>query len=357
MSTVGEGATSQAVSDVDLTARIGDELVLPNPMMTASGCAAAGMELAPFLPLDRIGAVVTKSIMANPRSGRATPRMAETPSGMLNSIGLQGPGIDQFLASDLPALRATGARAVVSIAGSSVEEFQQVAERVGETYAAGEGPVALEVNVSCPNVANRSLVFSCDPAAVSQVVAAVKAVTPSGLPVWVKLSPDVTDIVSIAFSAVDAGADGLTLINTLLGMVIDPASLRPALAGVTGGLSGPAIRAVAIRCLYQVHAVMPEVPLIGVGGVASGADALAMLAAGASAVQVGTTTFHDPGAIWRIAGEVADELEARGLTSVEAAVGLAHRAPEQVLPDERAALAGDPAMHARPDAQLEEDYP
>ena len=304
---------------VDLSSDLAG-LRLPNPVMTASGCAAAGRELDTFFDVAELGAIVTKSIMRDPRSGRPTPRMAETPSGMLNSIGLQGPGIDSFLAKDLPWLVARGARPVVSIAGGTTEEFVELARRV----ATSPGVSALEVNISCPNVENRGLVFACDPVSASGVVAAVRAVAPAGLPLFAKLTPDVTDLVSVAASVVDAGADGLVLINTLLGLRIDPDTLRPLLGGVTGGLSGPAIRPVAVRCVWQVHRAMPEVPLIGVGGIRTGADALEFLAAGASAVQVGTVTFNDPSAPMRVAHELADELARRGYAGPLDVVGIAH---------------------------------
>ena len=230
---------------VDMTTRLAG-VELPNPVMTASGCAAAGRELDQFFPVDELGAVVTKSIMLAPRAGRATPRMAETPSGMLNSIGLQGQGIDQLCASDLRWLRDRGARAVVSIAGGSVEEYAKIAGRLGDeisrsgTGGAKDGAIALvEVNISCPNVEDRGQVFACDPVAAGAVVEAVRAELPGRVPVFAKLSPDVTDVVSIGRACVAAGADGLSAINTLLGMVIDVDSMRPALAGLTGGLSGP----------------------------------------------------------------------------------------------------------------------
>jgi dihydroorotate dehydrogenase (NAD+) catalytic subunit len=304
---------------VDLTARLGD-LELPNAVLTASGCAAAGRELGQFFDVAELGAVVTKSIMLEPRSGRATPRMAETPSGMLNSIGLQGPGIDAFLEHDLPWLHEHGARAVVSIAGSSVEEYAELAGRL----RGAPGLVGLEVNISCPNVENRGLVFACDPGAAAEVVAAVRRNTAPAVPVLAKLSPDVTDIVAIARSCVAAGADGLSMINTLLGMVIDLDTMRPVLAGVTGGLSGRAVKPVAVRCIWQVHAALPEVPILGMGGVASGLDALELVLAGASAVSVGTAIFHDPSAPVRVLAELADALAARGFASLRDAVGHAH---------------------------------
>jgi len=294
---------------------------LPTPVMTASGCAAAGRELAPFLDVAAIGAVVTKSVRLDPRSGRATPRMVETPSGMLNSIGLQGPGIDAFLATDLPWLVSHGARAVVSIAGGSLGEYAELGRRVGSS----PGVAAVEVNISCPNVENRGLVFACDPFQAARAVSAARRGIPRDVPVLAKLSPDVTDLVSIADSVMEAGATGLTLINTTLGLAIDHDTMRPVLAGTTGGLSGPAIRPLAVRCVWQVHQAMPDVPIVGVGGVRTGRDAFEFLLAGATAVQVGTVVFHDPSAPHRVANELQVALAARGLRSPAEAVGLAHQ--------------------------------
>jgi len=294
----------------------------PNPIFTASGCAANGKELSAFFPLTDIGAVVTKSVMTNPRSGRATPRMAETPSGMLNAIGLQGPGIDTFLREDLPWLVEHGARTVVSIAGESVDEFAALSRKVRNS----PGVSALEVNISCPNVENRGLVFACDRASAREVIEGVKRSVGNSLPIIAKLSPDVTDIVAIAQEVVDAGADGLAMINTLLGMVINTETMRPQLANKTGGLSGPAIRPVAVRAIYQVHAALPNIPIVGMGGVLTGNDAFELVLAGASAISVGTATFNDPSAPVRIKSELAELLVARGFTRFSDAVGFAHRA-------------------------------
>lgn len=311
----------------DMTTRLGP-VTLPNPLMTASGCAANGPELSRFFDVTELGAYVTKSVMRDPRSGRGTPRMAETPSGMLNSIGLQGPGIEAFCTVDLPWLARAGARVVVSVAGGSPQEYAEVVGRLvaAPAFAA---VVAVEVNISCPNVANRGLVFACDAPSAASVLQAVRPLVPAGVPVFAKLSPDVTDIVEIAARCVAAGADGLTMINTLLGMTIDTAAMRPHLAGVTGGLSGPAIRPVAVRAIWQVTAAMragflPRVPIIGVGGVATGADALELVAAGASAVQVGTATFHDPRSPVRVLAELEALLDERGHRSLAEVVALAH---------------------------------
>ena len=325
-----QGQVAEAVLPpaVDLSTTLAG-VHFPNPIFTASGCAAAGRELNAFFDVSDLGAIVTKSVMRDPRLGRATPRMAETPSGMLNSIGLQGPGIKAFLEHDLPWLVEHEARAVVSIAGGSVGEYAELARELSQA----PGIALVEVNISCPNVADRGQVFACSATAAADVIGVVceELSGHEQPPVFAKLSPDVTDIVEIARSVVAAGADGLSLINTLLGMVIDPHTLRPALAGITGGLSGPAIRPVALRCVYQVHAALPEIPILGMGGVRSGEDALAFLAAGASAVSVGTAVFGDPGAPMRIVEELADELQARGLNAVSEVIAAAHRPAETPL--------------------------
>src|SRR4051812_44746379 len=307
-------------TDVDMSVELAG-VPFPNPVFTASGCAAAGRELHQFFDVADLGGVVTKSVMLEPRTGRPTPRMAETPSGMLNSIGLQGPGIETFIARDLPWLDEQDARAVVSIAGSSVEEYATLARRL----RGARGLALLEVNISCPNVEDRGQVFACNPVAAADVIRAVKRET--RIPIFAKLSPDVTDLVAIARAVVEAGADGLSMINTLLGMVIDTETLRPVLAGLTGGLSGPAIRPVAGRAIWQGHAALPKGPVLGVGGIRSGLDALQFLAAGASAVSVGTAVFGDPGAPLRVLDELREALAARGFSSVRDVVGLAHRPP------------------------------
>ena len=308
---------------IDLSTTLGNAW-FPSPLFTASGCASSGKELAQFIDLREIGAVVTKSVMSKARHGRATPRMAETPSGMINSIGLQGPGIDEFLAHDLPWLVSQKTRVIVSIAGETVEEYSTLARKV----RSAPGISALEVNISCPNVENRGLVFACDPDASRRVIDGVRKTLGGELPIIAKLSPDVTDLVSIAKGVVDAGADALALINTVLSMVINLDTMRPHLGGKTGGLSGPAIRPIAVRAIYQVYEALPAVPILGMGGVSSGRDALELIFAGAKGVSVGTASFGDPAAIITIQNELKELLKARGFTSVAQAVGYAHRPME-----------------------------
>lgn len=246
--------------------------------------------------------------------------MAETPSGMLNSIGLQGPGIDQFLEDDIPWLLQNNARVVVSISGETVEEYASLARRLRVI----PGLSGIEVNISCPNVENRGLVFACDPDASRAVVESVRRNIGGELPIIVKLSPDVTDIVAIAKQVVSAGADGLALINTLLGMAIDIDAIRPKLAGKTGGLSGPAIRPVAVRAVYQVHAALPTTPILGMGGITNGRDALEFIFAGASAISIGTANFGNPTAPIKVKAELEQLLKERGFSSISEAVGKAH---------------------------------
>ena len=297
----------------------------PTPIFTASGCASSGKELSQFFALKDVGAIVTKSVMTKPRHGRPTPRMAETPSGMLNSIGLQGPGIDAFLANDLPWLLEQKARVVVSIAGETIEEYSTLARKI----RSASGISALEVNISCPNVENRGLVFACDPDASRRVIDGVRKTIGGELPIIAKLSPDVTNLPEIAKGVVDAGADALALINTVLGMAINLETMKPHLGGKTGGLSGPAIKPIAVRAIYQVHAALPHVPILGMGGVSSGRDALELILAGASAISVGTASFGNPTALITIQNELRELLAARGFATMQQAVGYAHREETQ----------------------------
>jgi dihydroorotate dehydrogenase (NAD+) catalytic subunit len=305
---------------VDMSTTLGNAW-FPTPIFTASGCASSGRELSQFFALKDVGAIVTKSVMAKPRHGRPTPRMAETPSGMLNSIGLQGPGIDAFLAHDLPWLTEQKARVIVSIAGETIEEYSTLARKL----RSAAGISAVEVNISCPNVENRGLVFACDPDASRRVIDGVRKTIGGELPIIAKLSPDVTNLAEIAKGVVDAGADALALINTVLGMVINLDTMKPHLGGKTGGLSGPAIRPIAVRAIFQVHASLPHIPILGMGGVATGRDALELILAGASGISVGTASFGNPTALISIQNELRELLAARGFATVQQAIGYAHR--------------------------------
>jgi dihydroorotate dehydrogenase (NAD+) catalytic subunit len=282
---------------------------LPNPVMAASGTFGSGQEMGTVMDVRRIGGIVTKSVTVRPVRGLPPPRMAETASGMLNAIGLQNPGIEEFLRKDGPFLSQVGVPVFVSIAGKTVEEYAEVAARLREIPQVA----AIEANISCPNVERRNLVFACDPDAAGQVINRITQVT--ALPVFAKLTPDVTDIITVARECVRAGATGLSLINTLLGMAIDVDTFRPRLGAVTGGLSGPAIRPVAVRAVYQVSRALPEVPIIGMGGIRTARDAVEFLLAGAWAVQVGTANFYNPHAALEIAAGIGDFLAARGLRS------------------------------------------
>ncbi|MFY8212119.1 MAG: dihydroorotate dehydrogenase [Candidatus Nanopelagicus sp.] len=308
------------MTTLDYSTKIGSKR-FSNPIFTASGCASSGQELSQFFPLTDLGAIVTKSIMTKPRTGRNTPRMAETPSGMLNSIGLQGPGIDAFLENDIPWLVDQKVKVIVSIAGETVEEYGVLSRRL----RAVSGISAVEVNISCPNVENRGQVFACHPDTSVAVIEAVRRNIGGELPIVAKLSPDVTDIVEIAKSVINAGVDGLALINTLLGMVIDVNTMKPKLAGKTGGLSGPAIRPVAVRAIYQVHQAFPNIPIVGMGGVSTERDALELILAGASAVSIGTASFGNPNAAMLVKNQLSDLLIERGFKDFRDAIGFAHR--------------------------------
>jgi dihydroorotate dehydrogenase (NAD+) catalytic subunit len=300
-------------------------LTFPTPVLAASGCFNSGRELSELVDLRRIGGVVTKSVTLQPTRGLPVPRMAETASGMLNAIGLQNPGVEEFLAKEGPFIAVAGAPVIVSVAGKSVEEFAQVTLRVRDL----PGVVAIEANISCPNVERRNQVFACHPDQASEVIGAVTRLT--RLPVFAKLTADVTDIVAVAEACVRAGAHGLSLINTLLGMAIDVDSFRPKLGAVTGGLSGPAIRPVAIRCVYQVAQALPGVPIIGIGGITSPADAVEFLLAGAWAVQVGTANFFEPDVLIGVARGIGDYLARKGLSGpadLRGKVKVSERAPE-----------------------------
>jgi dihydroorotate dehydrogenase (NAD+) catalytic subunit len=307
---------------VDLRARVGS-VELANPIMTASGTAGHGDELSAYLDLGSLGAVVVKSLSADPWPGNPPPRVHQTPAGMLNAVGLQGNGIEHWRAEELPPLVRLGATVVASIWGTTVEDYGRAAKMLAD---APPEVVAVEVNVSCPNHHDRDQMFahSCEGTS-----AAVGAVTDAlgDRPVWAKLSPNVTDLVAIAIAARDAGAEAVTLINTIMGMAIDLDATppRPRLAGGRGGgLSGPAIHPVAVRAVYDVHSAVPDLPIVGVGGVASGADAIELLVAGASAVQVGTATFADPRAPATVLAELEEWCRRHRVATVRELIGDAH---------------------------------
>jgi len=276
-----------------MSARIGS-VTLANPVMTASGTAGYGTELAASFELSELGAVVVKSLAAFEWPGNPAPRLRPTPAGMLNSVGLQGPGVPYWLEHVLPGLLRTGATVVASVWGRSVQEYRAAAELLS---AAPEGVVAVEINLSCPNL-HDSEMFAHHPQLSADVVAAVSGA--AGRPVWAKLSPNTDRVVAVATAVRDAGAEAVTCVNTLLGLAYDPATERPALGGGGGGLSGPAIHPVAVRVVHDVAAAMPGFPVIGVGGIATPWDATEFLLGGAVAVQVGTATFADPRAPLRI---------------------------------------------------------
>jgi dihydroorotate dehydrogenase (NAD+) catalytic subunit len=286
------------MSPLDTEVAVGS-VRLRNPIMTASGTAGYGDEFASYFDLASIGAVVTKSIAAYEWPGNPAPRVHPTPQGMINAVGLQGPGVPHWLDHELPALLRTGATVVCSIWGRSVDDYRAAADLLA---AAPPAVVAVEVNLSCPNLEGRGSIFAHDAVLSADVVAATGG---CGRPRWAKLSPNTDRIVDVAAAAVEAGAEAVTLINTLLGLVLDPVTLRPVLGNGGGGLSGRAIHPVAVRAVDDVRRALPDVPIVGVGGVASGWDAAELMLAGAQAVQVGTATFADPRACLRI----RDELE------------------------------------------------
>ena len=305
--------------DVDLAVELGS-LALANPVMTASGTAGHADELQAYFPLADLGAVVVKSLSVDPWPGNAAPRVHQTPAGMVNSVGLQGPGLEAWIADDLPRLAAVGARVVVSIWGQRVEDYARAAAMLAVT----SGITAVEVNVSCPNVEDRRRMFAHSPSATAEVIEAVGSHCP-GLPRWAKLSPTVADIAEVAGAALSAGAEGVTLINTVLAMAIDIEERRPVLGSgaAGGGLSGPAVHPVAVRAVYDVRTAFPEAVIIGVGGVMCGADAVELLMAGADAVQVGTATFRDPKAPLTILRELERWCSRRGIHSVRELCGAA----------------------------------
>jgi dihydroorotate dehydrogenase (NAD+) catalytic subunit len=299
-----------------LTTKVGS-IELNTPVLLASGTFGAGREGSAFIDLSTVGGIIVKSMTAVPWKGKPTPRMCETPSGMLNAIGIQNKGVDHFITDDLPWLLKRKATVFASIAGNTVEEFVRVADKL----RTGAGGIAgVELNISCPNLEDRNNMFAHSAEATAAVVASVKKALPRR-PLFPKLSPNVTSLTAIAAAAIDAGADGLSLINTVFGMAIDVDTRRPRLAGTVGGLSGPAIHPIAVRAVHEVHRAFPHVPIIGQGGVASGVDALELILAGASAVAVGTANFVDPRAGVQVANEIGEYMTSHGIEDVSELVG------------------------------------
>lgn len=288
------------MTSLDLTVRVG-RLSLPNPVMAASGTYGLSTEFAAYGPPADLGAVVVKSLSADPWPGNPAPRLHPVAGGsLLNAVGLQNPGVDEWARTGLPALMQAGARVVASLWGRSVEEYRKAAEALAPL----EGPSAWEVNLSCPNLEDPRRMFAHDRAEAAEVVTAVREAAGPKRSLWAKLSPNATDIVSIAASVSEAGADAVTLVNTLSALAIDIETRQPVVANVYGGLSGPALHAVAVRAVHQVHRELPEVPIVGVGGISRGEQAVEMLMAGASAVQVGTASFFDPRAPHQVLAEL-----------------------------------------------------
>ncbi|MBN2233226.1 MAG: dihydroorotate dehydrogenase [Deltaproteobacteria bacterium] len=298
----------------DLTTNLAPGLVLKNPVITASGTFGYGREYEPYLDLAALGALVTKGLSRRPRHGNPPPRIVETACGMLNAIGLANIGIDAFLERELPHLRAAGATVIVNLFGETLEDYVVLARQAGDAA----GVAAVELNISCPNVKAGGVHFGTDPKLTAELVGRVRTVCP--LPLIVKLTPNVTDVTTIARAAADSGADCLSLINTLTGMAVDIRRRRPLLANVTGGLSGPAIKPVALRLVHEVVRTV-DIPVIGMGGITSAADALEFLLVGARAVQVGTYNFVDPAAAVGIAAGIAAFLRTEGIDSVADYVG------------------------------------
>jgi dihydroorotate dehydrogenase (NAD+) catalytic subunit len=314
---------------VGLTSRVGS-VTLRNPVMTASGTSGHGAELAPYLDLAGLGAVVVKSVSADAWAGNPPPRLHPLPgtAGMLNSVGLQNPGLEYWLDEQLPVLASTGAAVVASLWSFTADGYRQaaagIAKAVAERRRGAEAIVAVEANISCPNIEDRRRMFAHSRWGVEAAVGAAADGLGGARPLWAKLSPNVTDLPDLAGAALAAGAEALTLINTVMGMAIDPATGAFRLGGGGGGLSGPAVHPIAVRAVYECRAALADAPIIGVGGVMTGEDAAELLAAGADAVQVGTATFAEPRAPARVLAELVRWCEAHAIDNLDDLKGLAH---------------------------------
>ena len=298
---------------VDLNMKLG-RLALSNPILVASGTFGYIREMAGFIQLDRLGGVIPKTVTRRPRAGNPTPRTVETPSGMLNAIGLDNDGIDHFRTHHLPYLRTVGTAVIANIAGEDEDQFVDMAAMIGEE----PGVAAVELNISCPNVSH-GLDLGIDASAVERLVRRVRDACP--IPIIAKLTPNVTDIVAIAGAAAEGGADAVSLVNTFRGMAVNWRTRRPILANDIGGLSGPAIKPLALRMVWDIGRALPSLPIIGIGGISEADDALEFLVAGASAVQVGTATFADPTASERVLDEMTRKLDEIGIAKVTDLIG------------------------------------
>jgi dihydroorotate dehydrogenase (NAD+) catalytic subunit len=303
--------------NVDLRTHVGS-IELPNPVMTASGTAGHGSELQSFFDLSELGAHVVKSLAVFEWQGNPPPRVHPAGVGMINAVGLHGPGVAVWLNDDLPTLLATGARVVVSIWGRSVDDFRRAAELLADAPA---NVIAVEVNLSCPNLEGRRGIFAHDPELSADVI---EATAVCGRPRWAKLSPNTDRIVDVAAAVHGAGAEAVTLVNTLLGLVIDPTTRRPVLGAGGGGYSGRPVHPVAVRAVFDVHAALPDLAIVGVGGVANGWDAVELILAGASAVQVGTANFVDPRTPVQVLEGVIKWCSRHGVGSIAELLGAAH---------------------------------
>lgn len=298
----------------DLSVRLGS-LELRNPVLTASGTFGYGEEFADFVDLDRLGGFIVKGTTLEPRQGNPYPRMAETPSGMLNAVGLQNKGVDYFITHIYPRLCKYRSEVIVNVSGACADDYAEVCRRLADL----DRIHAVEVNISCPNVKHGGMAFGTTTAGASEVVTAVRRAWPRHL--MVKLSPNVTDITEIARAAEGAGADSVSLINTMLGMAVDVERQRPMLSTVTGGLSGPAVKPVAVRMVWQTAKAV-KIPVVGLGGIRTGADALEFIMAGATAVQIGTANFLDPASVMRVIDEITDYCKRHGISDINSLRGI-----------------------------------
>ena len=307
------GVIEPAVREMDLSVRIGS-LTLKNPLVAASGCFGYGVEYADVVDLSTLGAIVSKGLLLSAREGHPAQRIVETPAGMLNAIGLQGIGARRFVDEKLPELRARGATVIVNVCGTTLDEYVEVSRVVSDA----DGVAAIELNISCPNIKEGGIQFGCSLAGTFDVVSAVRKAT--RLPVIPKLTPNVTDVASFARAAEDAGADAVSLVNTFLAMVIDVESRRPMISNVVGGLSGPAIRPIAVRMVWECRQTV-KIPILGIGGITGARDAIEFLIAGANAVQIGTANFVDP-FIWaKVLAGITEYMDRHGVARVGDLVG------------------------------------